>query len=196
MAGDDRFPPASHFVGRLVRRRFSRACTRCCRGSCLLLVWIDSQSKRQPAVGFRQMRTKNYKSIAALNSCPLQAFIPDRSEIAIEYGPARLRLPRFEITDRPRRPARRCGTLNPSPLNPARILQIVRVKNQVSKVAQLRLGASWTRRMLHRLQESARVCQRSIVLNRHSFHVRFEMTLGQRDCDRAPQQEACYGSEY
>jgi hypothetical protein len=50
--------------------------------------------------------------------------------------------------------------------------------------------------MLHRLQESARVCQRSIILNCHSFHVRFEMTLGQRDCDCAPQQETRHGSEY
>jgi hypothetical protein len=50
--------------------------------------------------------------------------------------------------------------------------------------------------MLHRLQERARICQRSIILNGHSFHVRFEMILGQRDCDRTPQQEACHGSKY
>ena len=193
MAGDDRVPPARHFVGRLVRRRFRRTFTGCCRSPCL--VWIDCQPKRQPAFGFWQMRTKHYESIPALNSRTLQAFISYGSQIAIDYGPVRLSLPRFEITDRPHRPARSCGALNPSPLYPSGILQIVRTKNEFSQIAQLRLGTSRTRRMLHSIQKRARVDQRSIILNRHSFQVRFEMVLSQRYCEHTPQQEACDGSE-
>src|SRR5208282_1454050 len=130
------------------------------------------------------MRTKDDEYIAALNSRSPQALIPHRCEIAIDDGPIRLGFSCFEFADGLHRPARGCGALNSSPSNSSRILQVVRTENKVSKIAQIRVGTSRIRGVSQRVQKSARLAQRSIVLNRYSFHVRFQTVLGQRYCQR------------
>src|SRR5208337_1999123 len=134
------------------------------------------------------MRTKDDEYIAALNARPPQALIPCGSEIAIDDGSIRLYFSCLEFADGPRRAPRCCGALNPSTSNSSRILQIVRTKNQISQIAQIRVGTSLIRGMSQSVQKRARFVQRRIVLNRDSFHVRFETVLGQRYCEHAPQQ--------
>ena len=75
------------------------------------------------------------------------------SEIAIDYGPIRLRLSRFEFVTQLLRSARSCRALNPSPSNLPGILQIVRAINEFSQIVQLRVGTSRTRRMLQSIKK-------------------------------------------
>ena len=185
MGGNDRVSPARHFVARWVRGRFRRGLIGC-RSS--RLVGLDCRSNGQSPSELRQMRTKDDEYIAALNSRPPQALIPCRSEIAIDDGPIRLSFSCLEFADGLRRPARCCGALDPSPSNSSGILQIVRTKNQISQMAQIRVGTGRIRGMAQTVQKSARFGQRCIVLNRHSVHVRSQTVLGQRYCDHTPQQ--------
>jgi len=192
MGGNNRASPALHFIDRWVwrrlRRRFSGyGGSRRVRLSC--------QSNSQSPSQLWQVRTKDDEYTAALNSRPPQALIPSGSEIAIDDSPIRLSFSCLESADGPRRPARCCRALNPSPSNSSGILQVVRTENHISQIAQIRVGTSRIRGMSQSVQKRARFGQRCIVLSRYSIHVRFEAVLGQRYCDHTPQQQACGGSE-